>query len=113
LVREAFSYVQRSDHTLDGQQVTPSSHLYLVTDIKVCQDAEFTTNDSSEASIEGDLTIPMNQIVEGTAGVGIAILNVNPSAGVKHKYASKNKGSSVAQGSRIFAIRYRVVTRSF
>jgi len=63
--------------------------------------------------MNGHVSIPVTQIVTATTGVPMAGSNTNPSVEFGHKNGFENKGSSVAEGSRIFAIQCKVVTRSF
>jgi len=88
-----------------------SKQLYLITDIKVCQDALMTKIDSSNDSKGGNFTVPISKLSPVT-GIAAAVTSggVDPGVTVEIGDSSRNNDSSVLEGSQIFAIKYCVIT---
>ena len=88
-----------------------SKQLYLITDIKVCQDALMTKTDSSKDSKGGNLTVPISKVSPVT-GIAAAVTSggFDPGVTVEIEDNSQNNDSSVLEGSRIFAIKYCMIT---
>lgn len=91
----------------------PKQHrgaVYMVVGIKVCLDAEMSTESSTARDIDGNIGVPVNSIVTAATGV---ILPVDASIGteVQHRDAQNSRVNQIVCGAYIFAVQYRMIMK--
>jgi hypothetical protein len=83
--------------------------VFMVVGIKVCVDAEISSQNSKERQASGRGTAPVNEalVAQGVPPVVDLDLEAEVSAGDK----GTSDGSQIAKGPRIFAVQYRVIKK--
>jgi hypothetical protein len=84
--------------------------VFMVVGIKVAFDLELNASVSAHTNQAVDVTVPVEAIVAGYTSVQPPV-SVDPSAGYAFHSQLSNDVKQVANGARIFAVRYRLVKK--